>query len=273
MTVTPENLAQVAEVTASLLVTPFDMLSFQPAAYIGDERRWSEDYSEISIDAVWNEIESGVESKLPWRAIQFGDPRCNRSMVAIQIKDSLSPLLDPENSKDLVVRDLFLKHFSGMIIGGSSPHILITKILRRLTRHPGVIFPFSGFIVRTICGSGGLLHVLRAMAKGQIKFKTFVVHNFMDAADVKPAWEMMEKGETSQDPKIQETQERLRACIYTMSHPETNRLIPACVQHSVLDPGENLQLLQIRGLGALSPSNDHRNALPPIQVAETPHMQ
>ena len=273
MTVTPENIEQVAEVTAGLLVTPFNMLSFQPAAYIGDERRWSADYSEISIDAVWDEIESGAGRKLPWRAIQFGDPRCNRSMVAIQNKDLLSPLLDPENSKDLVVRDLFLKHFGGMIIGGTSPLILITKIMRRLTRHPGVIFPFAGFIVRTIHGSGGLLPVVRAVAKRQINFKTFVVHNFMDAAEVKPAWAMMEKSEISLDPKILETQERLRACIYTMSHPETDRLIPACVQHSVLDPGENLQLLQIRGLGALSPTNEHRNAQFPVQVAEAPYMQ
>ena len=254
MTVTPSNLSQVAEVITSLISTSFDMLSFQPAAYIGDERRWDEDFSEISIDAVWSQIEKGVGKKLPWSAVQFGDPRCNRSMVAIKIKNSLVPLLDPENSKDLVVRDLFLKNFGGMIIGGTPPLILATKLLRRVASGPGVIIPFLGFIIRTLRRNGGLINILQARLKKRLAFKTFVVHNFMDAVDVKPAWEMMEKGLTSSDPKILETQERLRACIYTMSHPETNRLVPACVQHSVLDPGENLQLLQIRGLGNSNPS-------------------
>jgi hypothetical protein len=254
MMVTPSNLSQVAEVTTSLISTPFDMLSFQPAAYIGDERRWDANFSEISIDAVWSQIEEGVGRKLPWSAIQFGDPRCNRTMVAIQIEDSLFPLLDPENSKDLVVRDLFLKNFGGMIIGGTPPLALAIKLLRHLASHPKVIIPFLDFIIRSIQRAGGLIKILQAGLKKRIAFKTFVVHNFMDAADVKPAWEMMESGLTSSDPKILETQERLRSCMYTMSHPETNRLIPACVQHSVLDPGENLQLLQIRGLGNSKPS-------------------
>ena len=68
---------------------------------------------------------------------------------------------------------------------------------------------------------------------------TFVMHRFMHAEDVAPAWELMERGETSDDPVIRETQERLSACSYAMAHPETGRLVPACVQHSVLDPQEN----------------------------------
>lgn len=52
----------------------------------------------------------------------------------------------------------------------------------------------------------------------------------------------MEKGIAADDPKLQETQERLAACTYAMSHPETGRLVPACVQHSVLDSGENINL-------------------------------
>ena len=46
----------------------------------------------------------------------------------------------------------------------------------------------------------------------------------------------------SEDPGIRETQERLQACSYAMAHPESGRLVPACVQHSVLDPAENLRL-------------------------------
>jgi hypothetical protein len=66
----------------------------------------------------------------------------------------------------------------------------------------------------------------------------------MHAADVIPAWELLERGEMSDDPRIRETQERLQACSYAMAHPESGQLqlVPACVQHSVLDPAENLQL-------------------------------
>jgi hypothetical protein len=30
-----------------------------------------------------------------------------------------------------------------------------------------------------------------------------------------------------------------------MAHPEQDRLVPACVQHSVLDPQENIRLMQL----------------------------
>ena len=39
--------------------------------------------------------------------------------------------------------------------------------------------------------------------------------------------------------------QRLRACSYAMAHPDDGRLVPACVQHSVLDPQENLALRRI----------------------------
>ncbi len=57
MTVTPSNLGEVAEMTRSVLSMPYDMLSFQPAAYIGDDRRWKEDFTDVGIDDVWQKIE------------------------------------------------------------------------------------------------------------------------------------------------------------------------------------------------------------------------
>jgi hypothetical protein len=30
-----------------------------------------------------------------------------------------------------------------------------------------------------------------------------------------------------------------------MSHPESDELVPACAQHSVLDPQENLELMKL----------------------------
>ncbi|MBA2517881.1 MAG: radical SAM domain-containing protein, partial [Solirubrobacterales bacterium] len=74
---------------------------------------------------------------------------------------------------------------------------------------------------------------------------TFVMHSFMDARQVRPAWEGLQRGELSDDPAIRATQERLQACSYAMAHPESDTLVPACAQHSVLDPLENLQLQEL----------------------------
>ena len=62
---------------------------------------------------------------------------------------------------------------------------------------------------------------------------------------MRPAWELLQRGELSDDPKIRETQERLQACSYAMAHPETGTLVPACAQHSVLDPLENVRLQEL----------------------------
>jgi hypothetical protein len=72
-----------------------------------------------------------------------------------------------------------------------------------------------------------------------------VMHSFMDAADVRPAWELLQRGQPSDDPRIRATQERLAACSYVMAHPQTGELVPACAQHAVLDPGENAALRRL----------------------------
>ncbi len=72
---------------------------------------------------------------------------------------------------------------------------------------------------------------------------TFVVHAFMDAAVVQAAWRAMEDETVVEDPDVLAAQERLRACSYGMAHPQDGRIVPACVQHSVLDRDENRRRL------------------------------
>ncbi|MCB5292547.1 hypothetical protein [Arthrobacter sp. SO3] len=242
MTVTPANVDQVAEVTKAVLKMPYDMLSFQPAAYIGDDRRWSEDFQEITIDAVWSRIEAGAGHRIPWQGTQFGDTRCNRTAVALSTGTGLTALLDPDDPRDLAARDSLLKNYGGMYFGGTPAWIVGTKILRALLAHPGDVPLILSFARRLVHRAGGLPTVACAAWRRRLSFKTFVVHNFMDAADVTPAWALMEQGVVSDDPKIRETQERLGACMYAMSHPETGKLVPACVQHSTLDAAENAGL-------------------------------
>ena len=94
-----------------------------------------------------------------------------------------------------------------------------------------------GWAARTVRRVG-----LRPLLRHGARPVTFVMHRFMDAADVAPAWQLTQRGDLSEDPRLRETQERLAACHYAMGHPETGTLVPACVQHGVLDPKENAEL-------------------------------
>ncbi|OMQ16472.1 hypothetical protein A7K94_0202335 [Modestobacter sp. VKM Ac-2676] len=93
--------------------------------------------------------------------------------------------------------------------------------------------------------------MIGAARRGTVRPMTFEVHSFMDAAQVGPAWELMQRGVAAEDPELRATQERLAACTYTMAHPETGRLVPACAQHSVLDVEENAQLRKLLPLTVL----------------------
>jgi hypothetical protein len=135
-----------------------------------------------------------------------------------------------------------LKHYGGMIFGDIPRWALTLKVTRAILSHPQDLVPLTGLMSRIVKRGGGLRAVLRAARKGKVSFKTFVVHNFMDAEQVKPAWEMMKQGIVADDPLLLETQERLGSCMYAMSHPESGELVPACTQHSVLDPIENIGL-------------------------------
>ncbi|MHA7156386.1 hypothetical protein [Arthrobacter sp. TMN-50] len=100
----------------------------------------------------------------------------------------------------------------------------------------------AGLGRRIIRRAGGIRAVWSAWQSDSLSVKTFVVHNFMDSKVVAPAWALMEQGEASEDPAVRGAQERLGACMYTMAHPRTGQLVPACTQHSVLDPAENREL-------------------------------
>ncbi len=242
MTVTPTNLGQLADVIRECRDLPspgFGLFSFQPAAFVGDDRRWHETYGDTTGDDVWAQIEAGVGTRLPYAVMQTGDVRCNRTTYGFFVGPDYFPYLQDEDPRDLRVRDLFYRRFGGMSFSGTPVPLLAVKILRVVVGHPQVAVVAIGWAARMVCtvGIGRLItHRPRSV--------TFVMHSFMDAADVVPAWEATLAGETSADPRIAATQERLAACSYAMAHPETGTLVPACVQHSVLDPGENKVLLQ-----------------------------
>lgn len=252
MTVTTANLDQIEDVVAEVSVMGFSMLSFQPAAHVGDDRRWTGgDYRSVGIDDVWQRLEAGLGQRVAWQALEFGDPRCNRSAFGVRVDDRWMPMFEPDSAADLLARDRALAHFGGVNFAGTPPGILAMKVGRVLARHPGDVRVGLGWVFRLIRRSGGVRRVLSSWRRGGVVPMTYVVHNFMDAADVDPAWRLMQAGEVATDPTVRATQERLSACTYAMAHPETGELVPACVQHSVLDPGENEQLRRLLPLTVL----------------------
>jgi hypothetical protein len=248
MTVTPSNVGEIAEVVRAVTGMGYGMLSFQPAAYLGDRRRWREDYraGEASPDAVWAQIERGAGACLDYHVFENGDVRCNRTAYGFYLGGRWYPALDGDDPRDRAVRDAFLRHFAGVGFAATGLPLLAVKIGRLVARHPGIVALGVGWAGRTLRRVGARA-LLRAVAAGSWpRPVTFVMHQFMDAAQVAPAWELTQRGITSEDPWVREAQDRLAACHYTMAHPgadgEDGTLVPACVQHGVLDPAENTRL-------------------------------
>jgi hypothetical protein len=237
MTVTPGNLGEVATVVRDCRDMGFRMLSFQPAAFIGNTNRWKHDYGEMSQDDVWAEIEAGAGARLPHSVFQFGDARCNRTAYGAVVDGCWVPFLDDRVAADMRVRESFFETFGGMDFDVPAP-ILGARLARAFAAHPEAVVRAGGWARRFVRRAGGV----RAVMRGRPRALTFVMHNFMDAEVVRPAWELLQRGETSPDPEIRAAQERLRACSYAMAHPESDMLVPACAQHGVLDPEENREL-------------------------------
>lgn len=251
MTVTPDNLSQIADVVASVPAMGYSMLSFQPSARVGDDRRWTDGVGDVGMDQVWDQVEQGLGRTVPFQAVEFGDPRCNRTAFGLRVDRRWFPLLDADAPADVAARDWFYRRLAGIEFLDAAWWLTAARLLRCAVRHPSSVRVVTTYAVGLVARLGGLRTLVSALVRQRVAPLTLVVHEFMDAADVAPAWELMEQGVTADDPAVRATQERLQACMYTMAHPDTGRMIPACVQHSVLDPGENETLRQLLPLTVL----------------------
>lgn len=241
MTVTPANVDQIAEVVRDVLPMGYSMMSFQPAAFVGDDRRWREGFRDFTGDDVWAQIEAGVGTRVPFAAAQMGDPRCNRTSFGFIADGQWFPFLDDTRPADLAARDSFFRHLGGMTLSGVPAWVAGARLVRGGIAHPSVLLHGARYAAGLVRQAG--MPVLRG--RGRVRPMTFVMHSFMDAADVAPAWALLQEGVMSDDPAVRATQERLQACVYTMAHPDSDMLVPACAQHSVLDPVENVELRRL----------------------------
>ena len=239
MTVTPGNVDEIADVVATCWDQGWQMFSFQPAAYIGNENRWREGFRELTSDLVWGEVEAGVGTRLPYEALHVGDTRCTRSTWGAWFDDRYVPVVDDRDPADRQMVATALEAFPGNMILNDKLTAAV-RIGRSAAASPKVIPEAASWAKRFIGRAGGL-GALRA----KIRPMTFVMHQFIDAADTGAAWEHIQSGSRAEEPRILAAQERLEACAYIMGHPEMGESVPACVQHAVYDPGENRELVQL----------------------------
>lgn len=258
MTVQEGNLMQVADVVRDVRNIGFRMMSFQPAARQGDQRRWRSDFQSVARNDgqdVWEQIQKGANAKLSYKLFQMGDLRCNRTAICglVGPKDDpdcrVVPFFDDDCPRDARVRDIVCQQFGNLVL---TPRLLRLKVLRFAISRFWLVPVFIAWSIRFSRRAGGLHRILRY----GVRMITFVMHRFMDASDVKQAWELMDDGITADDPRasnsgprIKETMERLAACSYGMAQVKQGRVVPACVQHSVYDSDENMALAQELKLG------------------------
>ncbi|MEA2220111.1 MAG: hypothetical protein QOJ35_2737 [Solirubrobacteraceae bacterium] len=238
ITVTPRNVDQIPQLVRDCRRMGFRMLSFQPAAFIGNAARWRDGYREISTDDVWRRVEEGAGGRLHHNAEQVGDARCNRTAHGLYRGERYATLLDEDDPRDARALADFVAAFGGMDFDDGGRGLRAIRCARAVARHPAVLRSGLPWAWRLAGRLGGPVAILRERPTAI----TYVMHAFMDARDVRPAWELLQRGETSEDPRIRATQERLQACSYAMAHPESGTLVPACAQHAVLDPLENERL-------------------------------
>ncbi len=247
MTVTPANVDQVADVVRDCLArTGFSMYSFQPAAYVGDERRWREDLRSLTPDEVWAQVEDGAGCRAAAPCRRVRRPALQPHLVRV---DDRTPVRAGARRRR-PGRPARPRRLPGPARrdparwaprdGGRRPPAACRG--SRTCRRRGRGRRGRGGRVRR---SGGLRTVAGALVRGRVRPMTFVMHVFMDAEVVEPAWRLMLRDEVSDDPEVRAAQERLGACAYAMAHPELGRTVPACVQHSVLDPEANARLRRL----------------------------
>lgn len=237
MTVTDHNIKQVSETIRESLLLGFRLFSFQSIAAVGKTETSSE-FTHVGADKLWSAIEQGAGCTLPYQLLQFGDVRCNRLCWCLLIGNKVVPLLIPDSAIDLRLRDTLL-HLSAQglrPLTAKSPLQILLLIFRVLLRAPATLPVFLLWLVSLMrrCGFKNLL-------RHRVRRITFVMHRFMAANDVKKAVALSTQSQIATDPHIRAVQERLAACSYKMAHPDSGKLVPACVQHVIYDEVTNRQ--------------------------------
>jgi hypothetical protein len=194
----------------------WSLLSFQPAAFVGDDSRWNQQFRQIDSDDVWSKIEEGVGRKLPFKMLQMGDERCNRTCWGIVCGDSYFPYLEETDEEVFFFfflgggerncvtlfsqfRDAFFLvgrvQFTNPQIGVLIP---LLRTLRIIFQSPIARF---GLLIRYlwlfVFLRVGIWNLVLNWWKGKVFPLTVVMHTFMDADLVREAHVLNKRNEWS----------------------------------------------------------------------------
>lgn len=75
--------------------------------------------------------------RLPWRTVQFGDPRRNRTAFGWRVGEDWVSLLDEDEPRDPAARDAFYARLGGIQLGGTSAPVLTLRLVRAMVTNPG----------------------------------------------------------------------------------------------------------------------------------------
>ena len=194
MTVTPANVGEIPEVIRALKKMRFSLMSHQPAAFIGDVTRWNDEFRTIDSDYVWSKIEEGFGRPLPFRMLQMGDERCNRSVWGILVGDGYFPYLEEGDDE---FRDAYFTvariQFTNPAVGKFIPFLrLVRIILQRPLQRLVLLLRYLYLLIFVRIGLWNLMINIR-----QTRPITIVMHNFMDAENVKQAHALNQRNEES----------------------------------------------------------------------------
>jgi hypothetical protein len=159
------------------------MFSFQPAAFIGDERRWHEDYRDVTGGQVWAQIERGVGTTLDYHLFEHGDVRCNRVAYGFWAGDRWYPLLDGADPRDLAVRDAFLRYFGPVNFIGTPVALLAVRVALIIARHPRIALLAAGWAASARSPRS---QIRRDMRDGSSPAAVLVTHRYVCAGRLGP---------------------------------------------------------------------------------------
>ena len=132
-------------------------------------------------DQVWAQVEAGAGTRFDYRVFEHGDVRCNRVAYGFWAGDRWYPFLGGNDPRDLAVRDAFFRYFGPVSFTGTPGALLAARIAVVTAATRGSLRSRRAGSPARSAGPGSRL------AANRVRPVSYVMHQFMDAADVWPA--------------------------------------------------------------------------------------
>ena len=215
VTVTERNLHEIPSVMRSVLdhVDAFRMVSFQPSAQVG--RTLDGPADDLTLDAVWEQICSGVGLPLNRDAMRFGHPECNivcpMVVVSFAGRQRIVESVREVNGWDLRIVQKIMDIFGNLVVVGAPRLESRLRILSLLLRNPAFLLEAPLYALYRVWGvRSWLARALFHVATLRIRPLAIIVHKFMSPDEL--------------DTRL--GRERLRACAFKV--PVNGSMVSMC---------------------------------------------